>query len=186
MLPTAETIEVTAELLRRNHVNNLVVDPVVKSTSGYDLIDDKALSVLVAELFPLADLVTPNLLEAERLTGFEIATIDDIQRAGRAIQALGARNVLIKGGHVRDSAEKAIDHLFTDRGTHLFEADRINTTATHGTGCTLSAAIAANLALGLGLKEAVGAAKWFVTEAIRSAPHIGHGHSPINQLIKSE
>jgi hydroxymethylpyrimidine kinase/phosphomethylpyrimidine kinase len=183
MLPTREIIEEVARLVKENDLKNFVVDPVVRSTSGFDLIDDEALRVLVEKLFPLADVITPNIPEAERIAGFKIETIEDINVAAKIMQRRGARNVLIKGGHrVKSESRKAKDFLFTGDDLHIFEADFIETTATHGTGCTLAAAIAANLANGKSLVEAVEISKNFVTEAIRSAPNLGRGHSPINHL----
>ena len=194
MLPTAEIIEETARIVKENQLPNFVVDPVVRSTSGFDLIDDAALKVLTEKLFPLAVVVTPNLPEAERIANIKIKAEADIERAARAMQNLGAKNVLIKGGHLfeggRRKAEgeseekKARDFLFSGDGLRIFEADFIETRATHGTGCTLAAAIAANLALGKNLIEAVETAKRFVTEAIRRAPALGRGNSPLNHLIE--
>jgi hydroxymethylpyrimidine/phosphomethylpyrimidine kinase len=180
MLPTAEVIETSAELVRKMDGVKFVVDPVVRSTSGFDLIDDAALRRLVKELFPLSDLITPNRPEAERITESVIRTPSDIETAARKLQSLGARNVLIKGGHLEDSSRKAIDYLFVGKELHTFEAEFIDTTATHGTGCTLAAAITANLALGRDLVDAVRTSKDFVTHAIRTAPMLGRGHSPIN------
>ena len=179
MLPTAEVIDETARLIQKMSGAKFVVDPVVRSTSGFDLIDDAALRVLVEKLFPLADVVTPNRPEAERITGRMIETPLDVEAAARAMQSMGAKNVLIKGGHL-DNDRKAVDYLFADTDLHVFEADLIETTATHGTGCTLAAAIAANLALERSLVESVKIAKDFVTNAIRTAPMLGNGHSPIN------
>jgi hydroxymethylpyrimidine/phosphomethylpyrimidine kinase len=217
MLPTREIIEEVARIVAEYKLENFVVDPVVRSTSGFDLIDDAALKVLIDELFPLAIVITPNIPEAERITGTKIESIEDIRRAARIMQSFGARNVLIKGGHMpisdfglpildlenlegkrefssADDMEiqnpkskiqnrRSVDFLFLGNDELTFSADYIETTATHGTGCTFAAAIAANLALGKTLTEAVGAAKRFVTEAIRTAPNLGKGHSPINQLI---
>ncbi len=183
MLPTREVIEEVARLVGKMKGARFVVDPVVRSTSGFDLIDDAALRSLIEFLFPLSDLVTPNLPEAERITGISITTTDDIHAAAKAIQSMGARNVLIKGGHAGNDQgppQKAIDHLFPGGAVYVYESELIETTATHGTGCTLAAAIVANLALGKELKDAVGIAKEFVTRAIRTAPMLGHGHSPIN------
>lgn len=182
MLPTKAVIEETGSLIGRMGGASLVVDPVVRSTSGFDLIEDEALRSLIAVLFPLSDLVTPNRPEAERITGLRIESQADVQAAAKAIQSMGARNVLIKGGHLDDKRahRKAVDHLFIGNDLHILEAEFIETTATHGTGCTLAAAITANLALGKSLVDAVGIAKTFVTEAIRSAPMLGRGHSPIN------
>jgi hydroxymethylpyrimidine/phosphomethylpyrimidine kinase len=183
MLPTREIIGTTAELLKDNDVKQLVVDPVVRSTSGFDLIDDEALLSLVERLFPLASVVTPNIPEAERIAKFSIKNVDDLAKAAAVMRSFGAQNVLIKGGHFGND-EHATDHLFIGDKLEIFDTERINTTALHGTGCTLSSAITANLALGHDLVEAVRIAKKFVTKAIRTAPNIGHGNSPINQLVK--
>ncbi len=203
MLPTREIIEETARLVKENKLKNFVVDPVVRSTSGFDLIDDEALKALVERLFPLSDIVTPNLPEAERITRMKIENEKDIEKAAKIMQDFGAKNVLIKGGHISildfgfwilDSTKtedrrpktedrKARDFLFVGDDKYVFGAEFIETTATHGTGCTLASAIAANLALGKSLNEAVYIAKKFVTEAIRTAPNLGRGHSPINQAI---
>jgi hydroxymethylpyrimidine/phosphomethylpyrimidine kinase len=181
MLPSKEIIAETARLVKENGLRNFVVDPVVRSTSGFDLIDDAALSELIEKLFPLSDLVTPNIPEAERITKMSITSTDDIAAAARRMQSMGAKNVLIKGGHFEGGAgKKAIDNLFIGDELIVLESDFIDTTATHGTGCTLAAAITANLALGKDLKQAVRTAKDFVTEAIRTAPGLGKGHSPIN------
>lgn len=180
MLPTREVIEAVADICRERRIGKLVVDPVVRSTSGFDLINDDALQALVKTLFPVSSIVTPNIQEAERITGISIRTYDDIAEAARMILSMGASSVLMKGGHSVDP-DNATDHLFfADGRRSAFEAKRIETDATHGTGCTLAAAITANLALGRELGEAVSIAKSFVTEAIRTAPNIGRGHSPIN------
>ena len=198
MLPNREVIEETARILKKNRLKNYVVDPVVRSTSGFDLIDDAALEVLIETLFPLADLVTPNLPEAERITRMKIENTRDIERAAKMMQSFGAKNVLIKGGHFFDGKRKkekgegeiknriARDFLFIGDDLKVYETAFIETTATHGTGCTLAAAITANLALGENLIEAVEAAKKYVTEAIRTAPNLGRGHSPINLLQRPE
>jgi hydroxymethylpyrimidine kinase/phosphomethylpyrimidine kinase len=183
MLPTREVIAETARLVSKLTNVPLVVDPVVRSTSGFDLIDGEALRSLIGALFPLADLVTPNKAEAERITGIAIETYDDVISAAKQMQSMGARNVLIKGGHLKGGTSdkrKAIDYLFIGDRMQTFEADYIDTTATHGTGCTLASAITANLAMGKTLTDAVGFAKDFVTRAIWTAPKLGHGHSPIN------
>ena len=185
MLPTREIIETVADIVRQNGLRNLVVDPVVRSTSGFDLIDDAALRAVIEKLFPLASVITPNIPEAERIAGIPIRSQDDIYRAAEIMRSLGAAGVLIKGGHFQPENKKAQDYLFTDGSTEIFEAEFIETTATHGTGCTLAAAITANLALGKELREAVCIAKDFVTEAIRTAPGLGKGNSPINIRARS-
>jgi hydroxymethylpyrimidine kinase/phosphomethylpyrimidine kinase len=187
MLPTREVIAETALIIRENGLRNIVVDPVVRSTSGFDLIDNKALRAIIEDLFPLADLITPNIPEAERITGVAIESDDDILAAAAQMRKFGARNVLIKGGHgtIADSQKEndllsARDFLFLDDELHIFESEYLDTTATHGTGCTLAAAITANLALGKSLKESVEIAKAFVHRAIVTAPGHGKGNSPIN------
>ncbi|HEX8289146.1 MAG TPA: bifunctional hydroxymethylpyrimidine kinase/phosphomethylpyrimidine kinase [Pyrinomonadaceae bacterium] len=200
MLPTREIIEEVARIVEVYNLENFVVDPVVRSTSGFDLIDDAALRVLIEKLFPLSVVITPNIPEAERIAQMKIENADDIRKAALVMQSRGAKNVLIKGGHIpisdlefkiSDSEDgrnqqlnkekrKAFDFLFLGEDLKIFEAEYIETNATHGTGCTLASAIAANLANGKTLIEAVETAKNFVTEAIRTAPNLGHGHSPIN------
>ena len=153
------------------------------------MIDDEALKALIEKLFPLADVITPNLPEAERITNLKIEKEKDIERAAKIMQSYGAKNVLIKGGHIlkaqgESKNQLARDFLFVSDDLEIFESEFIETNATHGTGCTLAAAIAANLALGKNLIESVETAKKFVTEAIRTAPNLGRGHSPINLLFK--
>lgn len=179
MLPTSEAIEETAKIISERSLRNLVVDPVVRSTSGYDLIDNAALKALIKSLFPPSDLITPNIPEAERISGIAIDSERDIHDAAEVMRKFGARNILIKGGHL-GSSDIARDFLFLGEELTVLEGEYYETTATHGTGCTLSSAIAANLALGRDLREAVGIAKAFVNEAIRTAPMIGKGNSPIN------
>lgn len=188
MLPTREIIDEVSRIISKYSLKNIVVDPVVRSTSGFDLIDDVALRILIDKLFPLADLVTPNIPEAERIAKMSITSSADIEKAASIMRAAGARNVLIKGGHIESDGtiKKASDYLFVDANLTVFEGEFIETTATHGTGCTLAAAIAANLALGKRLIDAVKTAKDFVTEAIRTAPMIGSGNGPINHLIRTD
>jgi len=183
MLPTREIIEEVAAIIVERELKNVVVDPVVRSTSGFDLIDNAALRSLIEKLFPLADIITPNIPEAERISGVAIESESDIHDAAAVMRDLGARNVLIKGGHLasgESERRKAKDFLFLGDELTILEGEFFETTATHGTGCTLSSAIAANLALGNDLLTSVEIAKRFVNEAIRTAPMIGRGHSPIN------
>ncbi len=189
MLPSREVIGEVARLNDKFEFQNLVVDPVVRSTSGFDLIDDKALQALIELLFPLACVVTPNLAEAERINDLKIESPDEMKLAAENIIKLGAKAVLMKGGHLwklEGGKRKAEDILLDENGFTTFEADYIETTATHGTGCTLASAIAANLAHGKTLIESIESAKKFVTEAIRTAPAIGHGNSPINLIVNGE
>jgi len=182
MLPSLEVIDETARLIAENDLQNIVVDPVVRSTSGFDLIDEAALRSLIERLFPLSDLITPNIPEAERIARIAINDESDVERAASAMNAMGARNVLIKGGHFgenRDAGRVARDFLFIGDKLHVLDGEYIETTSTHGTGCTLAAAITANLALGRDLFAAVRISKEFVAGGIRNAPGLGRGNSPI-------
>ena len=193
MLPTREVIEEVARLFRESEMPQPVIDPVVRSTSGFDLIDDAALAALVQQLFPLARVVTPNIPEAERITGLRIADEEGMRRAAHAMRGMGARAVLVKGGHLGEQAEGfeqgenelvALDLLDEEGRVTPFRAERISTTSTHGTGCTLAAAIAACLGRRLSLTESIGTAKRYVTDAIRQAPRLGHGHGPLNHAVR--
>ncbi|MBA3247221.1 MAG: bifunctional hydroxymethylpyrimidine kinase/phosphomethylpyrimidine kinase, partial [Pyrinomonadaceae bacterium] len=178
MLPTREVICEVARLLRETALHEIapVVDPVIRSTSGFDLIDDEALAALQSELLPLARVVTPNIPEAERLTKLTINDEAGMRRAALLIREMGARAVLIKGGHLTG---EALDLLDDGGEIHIFRAPRLDSTSTHGTGCTLAAAIVAGLAHGHTLHAAVAAAKRYVTAAIRHAPPLGHGFGPL-------
>lgn len=180
MLPTREVIEEVADAITSRSIKKIVVDPVVRSTSGYDLIDDKALAVLIDLLFPLASIVTPNRAEAERITGIEIKGQAEMEQAGRRILSLGPRAVLIKGGDFRD--EKATDLLLDSSGVMAFSSERVSSTSTHGTGCTLASALACLMASGHTLSEAIPIAKQYLVEAITTAPALGHGHGPLNHF----
>lgn len=178
MLASAAIIAAVAEAVQETSVPNLVVDPVFVSKHGHPLLQEDAVDALRALIMPLALLVTPNLPEAGGLAGFEVRGRDDMERAGRAILDLGARAVLVKGGHLEGG--DATDVLVTRDGVRELPAERIDTPNTHGTGCVLSAAITASLARGLSLDDAVDAGKRFVTEAIRHALAIGSGIGPVN------
>jgi hydroxymethylpyrimidine/phosphomethylpyrimidine kinase len=179
MLPTAEIVKEVARLFAAEKLPAPVVDPVVVATSGDVLIDEEAFEILKSRLFPLARVVTPNIPEAEKLAGFAIESESDMRRAAQVIQSLGARAVLVKGGH-RSLGDEALDILLTEAGSFVeFRNEYLDVGEVHGSGCTLSAAIAAGLATGLTLEEAVAAAKRYVTDAIRSAPRIGHGARPL-------
>jgi hydroxymethylpyrimidine/phosphomethylpyrimidine kinase len=157
----------------------LVVDPVMISKHGQPLMAERAVDVLRAELIPRAALVTPNVPEAEALAGVAIRGVDGMREAALRIHAMGARAVLVKGGHLEGAA---LDLLFDGTVWHEFSAERIATQHTHGTGCTYSAAIVAGLAAGLSLHDAVARAKRFIGEAIRTNPGLGHGCGPVNHF----
>lgn len=159
----------------------LVVDPVMISKHGMPLIAEQARAAMIAQIIPLAHLLTPNLHEAAILTGgTEVSSLESMRRAAFELRDLGARNVLIKGGHLDGPA---IDLLLTSDGQfHEFSSNRIDTPNTHGTGCTYSAAITAGLAKGIPLPIAIARAKQYVTDAIRTNPRLGHGHGPLNHF----
>ena len=171
MLPTGEIVSEVARLFRETKLPAPVVDPVMVSTSGFDLIADDAFLRLKSELLVLSRVVTPNIPEAERLTGLRITNTTDMWHAAQAIRELGVRAVLIKGGHLREQNEavsrEAIDILDDGGEVTVFRGEWIYAAEVHGTGCTLSAAIAACLGRGMELKASVSAAKKYVTENIR-------------------
>ncbi len=179
MLPTAEIVAEVARLFSEEALPAPVVDPVMVSTSGHDLIGEEAFHVLKSRLLPVARVVTPNIPEAERLAGFSIENENDMRRAAEAIKSFGVRAVLVKGGH-RPIDKQAVDLLLEENGKVIeFRDAYLEVGEIHGSGCTLSAAIAACLGKGMTLEEAVRAAKSYVTEAIRSAQRIGRGALPL-------
>ncbi len=184
MLATAELIETVAAGLTRHQARNIVLDPVMVAASGARLLEASAIAAIRERLFPLATLVTPNLPEAAALLGTGPAETDDaIDEQADRLAALGVANVLIKGGH--GAGETSADLLLLTGGARQrFSAPRIASRNTHGTGCTLSSAIAAGLAQGLGLPDAVAAAKDYITAAIAAADEVpvGHGHGPVHHF----
>jgi hydroxymethylpyrimidine/phosphomethylpyrimidine kinase len=174
-------IEAIAEALLQVERPPVVLDPVMISKSGYALLKEEARQALVERLFPLADVVTPNIFEAERLVGRGIGSLEEMQTAAREILALGARRVVVKGGHL--GGAQATDVLFDGHTFRELTSPRYDTPNTHGTGCTFSSAIAANLALGHPFFEAVGKAKTYISGAIRNALPIGRGHGPTHHFF---
>jgi len=180
MLASSAIVEAVAEAVDETRLTNLVVDPVFVSKHGHPLLAADAVDALRRRILPLAVLVTPNLPEAAGLAGFEVESREEMRRAADAILRLGPSAVLVKGGHLE--GEEAAD-LFVDAGREEWiGAERIDTPHTHGTGCTLSSAIAAHLARGERLLDAVRSGKSFVTEAIRHALDLGDGIGPVDQL----
>jgi hydroxymethylpyrimidine/phosphomethylpyrimidine kinase len=159
----------------------IVVDPVMVSRAGAQLIDDAAIVTLTEKLIPQADILTPNRYEAELLSGLTITTLADMQAAARAIHSLGPQSVLVKGGGMAGDL-RGIDVWFDGQSTLTLSTETVDTTDTHGTGCTLSAAIAANLALGKSALAATQAAKTYVTEALKHALRIGQGQGPVGHF----
>jgi hydroxymethylpyrimidine/phosphomethylpyrimidine kinase len=179
MLPTADIIRVVAGKIRRYGIGRLVVDPVMVAKGGALLIREEAIATLVAELIPLALVLTPNIPEAEVLAGTPIVTLDDMRKAARIIHGMGARHVVVKGGHLSGDA---VDLLYDGENFQEFVSPRIATVDTHGTGCTYSAAIATGLAFGKDVAGAVTEAKRYITQAVRHAWRLGGGHGPTNHL----
>lgn len=179
MLHDAEVIETVASTLAAKAPDvPLVVDPVMVAKGGESLLRSEAVARLKERLLPRATVLTPNLPEAEALTGLRIADPEAMQRAGEALRAMGAAAVLVKGGHL--PGPRIVDVLVTASGVRRFEGERIDTRHTHGTGCTLASAIATGLAQGMDLEAAVGRARVYLVEAIRTAPALGAGHGPVN------
>ena len=183
MLATGAIVDAVAGVLARRGARNIVLDPVLVATSGDSLGASDVVEALRRALVPLATLVTPNIPEAMRFTDApEPATVDDLAAMAQTMMGQGARAVLVKGGHL--AGDSASDLLLDGDGMHRFDAPRIATRNTHGTGCTLSSAITAELAKGVPLVQAVAAGKAYLTQALRSANalDVGHGHGPVNHL----
>ena len=180
MLSSAAIVETVAKMLKPQNVTNLVVDPVMISKSGLPLLKPDAIEAVKQRLFPLALLVTPNVHEAQQLSGIEIKTLADARRAAKIIHGFGCKHVLIKGGHLL--TERATDLLYDGRFFNVFKGTFIDTPNTHGTGCTFASAIAAHLARGKSINDAVQTAKTYLTETIRHSLAIGHGQGPTNHF----
>lgn len=181
MLATAGLVSLVTEAIAKNDWASYVCDPVMVATSGDRLLDVAAETVVRDRLVPLAAVVTPNLDEAAILTGLDVRTVAGMEDAGRRLLTLGARAALIKGGHLE--ADLMTDLLVTPAGIRRYSHPRLATTSTHGTGCTLSAAIVAGLAQGRELESAVTDAIDFVRRALRDAPGLGGGHGPLNHTV---
>jgi hydroxymethylpyrimidine/phosphomethylpyrimidine kinase len=182
MLASVQNAMVVADTLREHAAGiPIVLDPLLVSTSGTSLLEEGGTAVLRGQLFPLATLVTPNLSEAEAFADFECGKPEDILRAGHALMALGAKAVLIKGGH--GGGDTLIDTLVMPEGVEYFEAGRVETLHTHGTGCTFATAIAVGLAQRRTLTESVARAHALVQAAIAAAPGLGSGHGPLGHLL---
>jgi hydroxymethylpyrimidine/phosphomethylpyrimidine kinase len=180
MLASVPIIEIVAAKLRQYRLPNLVVDPVMVAKSGDRLLRPEAVAALRELLLPLATVVTPNLPEAEILVGRPLPDDEAVRDAAREIVALGPRAVVMKGGHA--AGDVVVDVLFDGVSFREYAAPRVDTRSTHGTGCTFASAIAAGLAQGLGVEEAVAQAKEYVTAALRNAKPIGGGHGPVHHF----
>lgn len=180
MLSSVEIVEAVGKRLNQYQVSMLVVDPVMVSKSGHALLQPNAIEAMKSALIPLALVVTPNVPEAQLLSGIEIKSLADARQAAKVIQKLGCKHVLIKGGHLL--AEKGTDLLYDGRFFSVFKTEYIDSPHTHGTGCTYASAIAAQLAKGKSLPDAMQTAKTYLTEAIRHGLAIGHGTGPTNHF----
>ncbi len=182
MMPNRELLEKAVELLQKYGVKNIVVDTVMISTSGRRLVSEDTVQLMKSTLFPMSALITPNIPEAEYLCGSKISDESDIYSAAEQLShETGAGGVLLKGGHL--PGERSIDILYSGGRIYRFEAARVDSKNTHGTGCTLSAAIACGLALGNALPESVENAKKYLTAAIESSLDLGHGIGPLNHNV---
>lgn len=183
MLPNAAVVQAVVRALERNNAAHVVVDPVMVATSGSSLSSDEAVLALKEHLIPRALLLTPNLQEASVLAGFSLSTTQQVQDAARAILQMGPRAVLIKGGHFESQQSCARDYLLTSDGQGVWICgERISNPNTHGTGCTLSSAIACGLALGHDLETSVRNAKKYLTQALRAQLNLGRGSGPLDHL----
>lgn len=179
MLFSADIIQAVAEQIRHYRWNQVVIDPVMIAKGGASLLQQEAITALLTHLLPLATIITPNIPEAEELTGLTIHSTEDKKEAARILSGYGAKVVIIKGGHDAHP-EESVDLLYDGKAFHTFVGNRIPTKNTHGTGCTFSSAIAAELAKGTDVIDAVRIAKQYIQAAIEHQLEIGHGHGPTN------
>lgn len=180
MVPSADLVEVIARRLRHYEAKNIVLDPVMVATSGSVLCKNSAVDAMQQKLFSMAALITPNIPEAEVLAGFSISSPEEMQKAAKEIGDRWGCAVLCKGGH---NVNDASDLLYRQGGFRWFKAPRIDNPNTHGTGCTLSSAIAANLAKGYALEESIDRAKQYISKALASMMNLGHGSGPLNHIF---
>ncbi len=179
MVSQIETIQTIAKNLVKHNAQNIVLDPVMVSKSGFHLLNPEAKNALIEKLLPITAIVTPNIPEAEVITGMTIKEIDDMKKAAIQIHSMGPKNILIKGGHL---SEDAIDVLYNGSSFKYFKSKRIPTKNTHGTGCTLSASIASNIAKGYSVEDSVSKAKEYITVAIKNSLSIGKGVGPTHHF----
>lgn len=179
MLSSPECMDAVAAKLKQYKPANVVIDPVMYAKNGCPLMDMEAIDTLIDDMIPLADVLTPNIPEAEKITGMKILSLGDMEAAARRIYAMGTKTVVVKGGH---GVGDAVDVLFDGKQLCHFGTTRINTRNTHGTGCTFSSAIAAGLAKEMSVREAVEKAKSYITTAIEHSLSIGRGNGPIHHF----
>jgi hydroxymethylpyrimidine/phosphomethylpyrimidine kinase len=180
MLATSDIVATVSRILATQHLEHLVIDPVMVTKGGHPLLEQEAISILTTELLPQATLLTPNVYEAEILSGMSIKTLADARRAAKTIYQSGCKYVLIKGGHLLE--QPGTDLLYDGRFFRMYKGEFIQTSTTHGTGCTFASAIAAHLAKGKTIPDAIEAAKHYTTEAIRHGLALGKGHGPTDHF----
>lgn len=180
MLANSDIVSTVSRKLSLQKLEHLVVDPVMVAKGGHPLLEQEAMAILKSELLPQASLLTPNIYEAEMLSGHSIKTLADARAAAKAIYQLGCKHVLIKGGHLQE--QPGTDLLYDGRFFRMFKGEFLQTSSTHGTGCTFASAIAAHLAKGKPIPDAVEAAKQYTTEAIRHGLALGNGHGPTDHF----
>lgn len=188
MVSNSDIIGVIAEGLKKWEVKKIVLDPLMISESGSYLLKKDARSALVNELIPLVNIITPNLYESAAFLKREVVSIQDMEKAAVDLLKMGCKSVLLKGGHLYEKSKnnistKAVDIYYNGNSIHRYEADRVNTANTHGTGCTYSSAIASYLALGFRMDKAIEKAKEYITGAIKHSLDIGHGPGPTNHFF---
>lgn len=179
MLPSTDSMEIVANKLKQYKAKNIVVDPVMYAKNGFPLMDVENINTLINTVIPVADLITPNIPEAEKISDMKITSIEDMKQSAKKIIQMGCKAVLVKGGH---HIGDAIDVLFDGKEFYTFKTMRIDTKNTHGTGCTLSSAIASNLALGKDVNTSVKLAKDYVTTAIKHSLSLGKGCGPTHHF----
>lgn len=181
MLGSSEIIQCVAQNLKTYKPNNIVIDPVMFAKNGFPLMPESTRAEFKSSMLTFADILTPNLPEASELCGFAISTIDDMKKAALTLHQMGAKSILIKGGHKEGNAD---DVFYDGKEFHIFSAPKVATKNTHGTGCTLSSAIASNLALGKSYKQSIKLAKEYVFGAILHSLNLGKGNGPTNHFYR--
>jgi hydroxymethylpyrimidine/phosphomethylpyrimidine kinase len=181
MIPSRDILGVVCRKIKEYRIEKLVVDPVMVAKGGQSLVTDEVREEMINELIPISLVVTPNMPEAEVLSGISVASIDDMREAARIIRNRGARNVVVKGGHLEG---EPTDVLYDGRTFHYFRSERFVTDDTHGTGCTFSAAIATGLARGMSVNDSLAMAKEYIGSAIKHSLRIGRGHGPTNHFSR--
>ncbi|MBW2607641.1 MAG: bifunctional hydroxymethylpyrimidine kinase/phosphomethylpyrimidine kinase [Deltaproteobacteria bacterium] len=186
MLYSAELIETVAQVLKKYKIDKIVLDPVMVAQSGDKLLQDNAIEAVKIHLMPLSSVVTPNIPEASVLLDCELHDFEDIKKGAKDLSEYGSRSVLIKGGHLEDNDSTDFLYLAEEDRFVILKGERINTINNHGTGCTLSSAIASYMAKGCEIEEAVRKAKTYINEALRAGSKykIGHGHGPVHHFHK--